>query len=216
MTNTEYSVEVITTSHIIEVGTFSENIASSLTINSTDSATNTFQISVSQDEDNSSYLEVINNDSNTIEVDIFSNNDYSSSIEISDPVSNIVEINSGSSSITNASNIIGLSEFITDIFQNLNTGVINDREYLNVNQDAYLPQKKWVVFVDSNFSEINVYLPSAINFGGNEILVKNIGNNRVTIHASGTETLDDMNNITLNTIFESLTFTSNNNNWYIV
>lgn len=154
----------------------------------------------------------------TIEVDTSSDNLASSvTIEISDPVSNTVEVNTGlAGSIVYASDVVGLTDFILAAVQDPDSGVITHRQYINVDNDTYLTQESQVVFVNSELSDISVYLPSASGFGGGEILVKNIGNGSVTVIPSGISNIDGQGSFTLNYGFESFSFISNNSNWYII
>lgn len=154
----------------------------------------------------------------TIEVDTSSDNLASSvTIEISDPVSNTVEVNTGlAGSIVYASDVVGLTDFILAAVQDPDSGVITNRQYINVDNDTYLTQESQVVFVNSELSDISVYLPSASGFGGGEILVKNIGNGSVTVIPSGISNIDGQGSFTLNYGFESFSFISNNSNWYII
>ena len=154
----------------------------------------------------------------TIEVDTSSDNLASSvTIEISDPVSNTIEVNTGlAGSIVYASDVVGLTNFNLDTVQDPDSGVITNRQYTNIDNDTYLTQESQVVFVNSELSDISVYLPSASGFGGGEILVKNIGNGSVTVIPSGTANIDGQSSFTLNYGFESFSFISNNSNWYII
>lgn len=162
-------------------------------------------------------VEVITNNY-TIEVDTSSDNLSSSvAIEIADPVANIVEINTGVSNNTvYAANIIGLNNAINNILEDYNLGVNNYRAYTNTQHNTYLSQQNQIVFADSSVADINMYLPDASGFGGGEILVKNIGDHNVYVYPSGSQTVDDLASFTINYKFQSLTFTSNNNNWFII
>jgi hypothetical protein len=164
------------------------------------------------------YSVAVSTDNYTIEVDTSSDNLSSSvAIEISDPVSNTVEVNTGlANNVIHAADIIGLTSQINDVLQSEDIGVNTNKGYLNISSDTYLDQESQIIFVDSGSSDVNVYLPTASGIGGYEILVKNIGDNNVIVHGSGSETIDDIAFFSINFKFQSSTFASNNSNWFIV
>lgn len=90
------------------------------------------------------------------------------------------------------------------------------KQYDNISSDTVLENVKDILFIDSTSSEINVYIPTAVGNGGKEIKIKRAyGNNLVTIHASGTETIDGQANYHMHHLYESSTFVSNNTSWFL-
>jgi len=169
MSQEEYSLEIITDNHIIEIDTSSDNLSSSAVI------------------------------------------------EISDPVFNIVEVSSNDT--TSVSSIVGLEDYIKNIID----GVINNRTIVNIDtadltspSAIQLNRLNQTVFVNTDSSNATLILPQAAGFAGGEILIKNIGNNTISVLASGTETIDGQSSFNFNYSLESFSFVSNNNNWYII
>ena len=96
-----------------------------------------------------------------------------------------------------------------------NTGVY--RNYKTVNASYSMNDDDNVIFCDSTSDEINIYLHSAIRFGGKELVIKNIGNNTVAILPySPEEKIDSSSSVLLFYKNESITLLSNNQNWYII
>lgn len=90
------------------------------------------------------------------------------------------------------------------------------KQYENISSNTILEDVPDIIFVDSVASEINVYMPTAVGNGGKEIKIKRAyGNNLVTIHASGTETIDGQANYHMHHLYESSTFVSNNTSWFL-
>lgn len=88
--------------------------------------------------------------------------------------------------------------------------------YDNVSSDTSLENNLQVLFVDSESSEINVYMPLASGNGGKEFTIKHsAGINGVNIIASGTETIDGQPSFTMHYPYQSTTLISNNLNWFI-
>ena len=73
-----------------------------------------------------------------------------------------------------------------------------------------------VVFVNASGAAVNVYIPTAVDNGGKEIIVKSTGGSYgVTIHASGSQTIDGQSSFTMQHKYQSTTLISNNTNWFI-
>lgn len=89
--------------------------------------------------------------------------------------------------------------------------------YSNINSNFSLPNSGDIVFADSTDSLINVYIPTANNQGGKEITIKKVaGEFPVNIVASGAETIDGNETVSLFHLYESITLVSNNSNWFII
>ena len=73
-----------------------------------------------------------------------------------------------------------------------------------------------VVFVNASGAAVNVYIPTAVDSGGKEIIVKSTGGSYgVTIHASGSQTIDGQSSFVMQHKFQSTTLISNNTDWFI-
>tara|TARA_R110000824_G_scaffold264959_2_gene453811 strand:- start:844 stop:1590 length:747 start_codon:yes stop_codon:yes gene_type:complete len=73
-----------------------------------------------------------------------------------------------------------------------------------------------VVFVNASGAAVNVYIPTAVDNGGKEVIVKSTGGSYgVTIHASGSQTIDGQSSFTIQHNYQSTTLISNNTNWFI-
>ena len=73
-----------------------------------------------------------------------------------------------------------------------------------------------VVFVNASGTSVNVYIPTAVDNGGKEIIVKSTGGSYgVTIHASGSQTIDGQSSFTMHHKYQSTTLISNNSDWFI-
>lgn len=97
------------------------------------------------------------------------------------------------------------------------TGGSSTRSYQNVNgTDVSMTSSDDVIFANCTASDVNVYIPTAVNNGGKEILVKRTGgNNNVVIHASGSETIDGQSTFSMDYNYQATTLISNNSNWFI-
>ena len=97
------------------------------------------------------------------------------------------------------------------------TGGSSTRSYQNISgTDVSMTSSDDVIFANCTSSDVNVYIPTAVNNGGKEILVKRTGgNNSLVIHASGSETIDGQSTITMQHNFQATTLISNNSNWFI-
>lgn len=107
--------------------------------------------------------------------------------------------------------ISGIATYASGAFQN-----IGFSEYKNVTSDLVLNDIDDLIFVDSTDSEINVYMPLASGIGGKQIKIKWAdGTNPINIIASGTETIDGQNSISMYQKYQATTLSSNNTNWFI-
>lgn len=117
-------------------------------------------------------------------------------------------------SINNYNDIVyvsGIAAYASGAIENLRFS-----EYQNINSDTILSDLDTLIFVDSTDSEINVYMPLASGIGGKQMKIKRAaGNNLVTIHASGSETIDGQTKYTMQYLYQSYTLVSNNTNWFI-
>lgn len=93
----------------------------------------------------------------------------------------------------------------------------SNRSYQNIiGTDVSMTDSDDVVFVNASGSVLNVYVPTAVDNGGKEILVKRVGGDYdVTIHASGSQTIDGQSTLTMRHDYQSTTLISNNTNWFI-
>jgi hypothetical protein len=76
-----------------------------------------------------------------------------------------------------------------------------------------------VVFADATSANITISLPSALTFNGYRFYVKRTdssGTNTVTISRSGSDTIDGVASVTLNTQYMAIGLVSNGSNWYIL
>lgn len=127
---------------------------------------------------------------------------------LSDANSTIAAYASGQS-VQNQEDITYLSGVVFDSSQ-------SRRTYKNIASDTILSENDDVIFANCQFSNINVYIPTAGGYGGKEILIKRTGGlNDLTIHASGLETIDGQSSFSVFSNFQSLTLISDNTNWFI-
>lgn len=93
----------------------------------------------------------------------------------------------------------------------------SNRSYQNVvGEDVSMTESDDVVFVNASGTSVNVYIPTAIDNGGKEIIVKSTGGSYgVTIHASGSQTIDGQSSFTMHHKYQSTTLISNNSDWFI-
>lgn len=95
-------------------------------------------------------------------------------------------------------------------------GASTSRNYTSISSDYSVPSSGDIIFTDSTSNPINVYIPTAIPFGGKEILIKRVaGENLVTVIASGSEKIDGQSSITMFHLYESINLFSDNSNWFI-
>ncbi len=113
---------------------------------------------------------------------------------------------------TNTSNISTNTTNIT-----ANATAINARSYRNViGEDVSMTDSDDVIFVNTDGSVLNVYVPTAVDNGGKEILIKKVGGDYdVIIYASGSQTIDGQSTFTIRHNYQSTTLISNNTNWFI-
>lgn len=96
------------------------------------------------------------------------------------------------------------------------SGAVGNKQYENISESTIVSQDQQILFVDTASDDINVYIPLASGNGGKELKIKKIsGPNDVVVWASGSETIDGQNNLTIKSIYQSITLTSNNTNWFI-
>lgn len=112
---------------------------------------------------------------------------------------------------TDLTYVSGIAVYASGAFESLGF-----EDYQNIDSDTILNSTNVLIFVDSTDSEINVYMPLASGIGGKQIKVKWIdGTNPITIIASGVETIDGQNSFSMYQKYQSITFSSNNTNWFI-
>lgn len=98
----------------------------------------------------------------------------------------------------------------------ITVGGSGNRAYVNTTVNHSMNSSDDVVFADSSSNPINVYIPTAGNVGGKELMIKRkTGNDPVTIVASGAETIDGQSSHALYSAYESITLISDNSNWLI-
>ena len=90
------------------------------------------------------------------------------------------------------------------------------KPYKNISSNYTMLTTDDIIFVNSSSSIINVYIHTAVNFGGKQITIKrSSGNNLVNIYASGSQTIDGQAILTLHSLYQSYSLISNNTNWFI-
>ena len=88
--------------------------------------------------------------------------------------------------------------------------------YSNVTSSVNVEIQDNLLFIDSSSSDINVYMPLATGNGGKQLKIKWIeGTNTVNILPSGSETIDGQSSLSMHHLYESITLSSNNTNWFI-
>lgn len=91
------------------------------------------------------------------------------------------------------------------------------RNYKNIDETYFVEANDNVIFCHTDNSEINIYLHTAINYGGKELIIKNLGNHNVVILPySPEEKIDNSPSFLLRYKNESVTILSNNQNWYLI
>lgn len=98
-----------------------------------------------------------------------------------------------------------------------NTSVLSSkRRYNSVTSNFSMSDNSDVVFMDTSSSSLNVYLPTAIDQGGKELIVKmKAGSNSGVLVASGSQTIDGESQFALKHVNQSITLISDNSNWFI-
>jgi hypothetical protein len=90
------------------------------------------------------------------------------------------------------------------------------KTYVNISANYNVLTTDEIIFVNSTANTINVYIHTAVNFGGKQLTIKrSSGSNLVYVHANGSETIDGQSTRTMFSLYESLTITSNNSHWFI-
>jgi hypothetical protein len=87
----------------------------------------------------------------------------------------------------------------------------------SVSADETLLIADCIVFVNSSSESIELTLPTAVNNGGKEFIIKRAtGGNTVTIDTYGSETIDGGSSFSIEHLYEAVTIISDNNNWYLI
>lgn len=90
------------------------------------------------------------------------------------------------------------------------------RVYNNVSSDFSMSDDSDVVFVDTSSSPVNIFLPTAADNGGKELLIKmKSGSNSGVLIASGSQYIDGQSQFSINHAYTSISLVSDNQNWYI-
>ena len=97
------------------------------------------------------------------------------------------------------------------------TAYKSERPYRNITTDTTLTTSDDVVFVDTTSGNVEVTLPLASAMGGRSITFKLIaGIGTVSIVPQGGEQLDSTSSFSLGFLNQSVSFFSNQSNWYIL
>ena len=142
-------------------------------------------------------------------LDVFSSGNFREGLTLSDKIPSTTSntlYNDGGVLKFNGSGI--QSTTIPRSYQNF-VGEVGTNEVSMLHTDE-------VVFVNASGTSVNVYIPTAVDNGGKEIIVKSTGGSYgVTIHASGSQTIDGQSSFTMQHKYQSTTLISNNTNWFI-
>ncbi|MQF98177.1 MAG: hypothetical protein FI729_01405 [SAR202 cluster bacterium] len=92
----------------------------------------------------------------------------------------------------------------------------SNRTHNSVTSNFSMSDNSDVVFMDTSSSPLNVYLPTAVDQGGKELIVKmKAGSNSGVLVASGSQTIDGESQFALKYVNQSITLISDNSNWFI-
>ena len=142
-------------------------------------------------------------------LDVFSSGNFREGLTLSDKIPSTTSntlYNDGGVLKFNGSGI--QSTTIPRSYQNF-VGEVGTNEVSMLHTDE-------VVFVNASGTSVNVYIPTAVDNGGKEIIVKSTGGSYgVTIHASGSQTIDGQSSFTMQHKYQSTTLISNNSDWFI-
>ena len=142
-------------------------------------------------------------------LDVFSSGNFREGLTLSDKIPSTTSntlYNDGGVLKFNGSGI--QSTTIPRSYQNF-VGEVGTNEVSMLHTDE-------VVFVNASGTSVNVYIPTAIDNGGKEIIVKSTGGSYgVTIHASGSQTIDGQSSFTMQHKYQSTTLISNNSDSFI-
>ena len=90
------------------------------------------------------------------------------------------------------------------------------RVYNSVTSEFSMSDGSDVVFLDTTTGAIKVHLPTAVDKGGREIMIKlKAGSNSGVLLASGSQTVDGQDQVPLYHTYESITLISDNSNWFL-
>lgn len=91
-----------------------------------------------------------------------------------------------------------------------------NRTYDNITADFSMSDTSDVVFMDTSSGPINIYVPTAVGYGGKEIMIKlKAGSNSGVLLGSGAQTIDGQSQFAVYNLYESITLISDNTNWFI-
>lgn len=98
----------------------------------------------------------------------------------------------------------------------LNFGVYDI--YTNITEDYTVSINDHIIFVDTSNGVVNITIPTAINLGGKQYIIKKIGGNADIIISCSeiNETIDGESSLSIKYLYSSITLISNNSNWFII